>query len=70
MSEYSRCLEVAGSNSVKYEQEDNTERQTEQAQPDFLVLKLLGVVNTETLYENIQIIKHLRRMKRKNDKIY
>lgn len=68
MTEYSRCLGLAGSNSVKCEQEDNAERQTEQAQPDFLVLKLLGIVNTGTLYENIQ--KHLRSMKRKNDKIY
>lgn len=55
MSEYSRCLGLAGSNSVKCEQEDNTERQTEQAQPDFLVLKPLGVVSTGTLDESIQI---------------
>lgn len=57
MTEYSRCLGLAVSNSVKGEQEDNIERQTEQSQPDFLVFKILGVVNTGTLYENIQIIK-------------
>lgn len=39
MTEYSRCLGLAVSNSVKGEQEDNIERQTEQSQPDFWFLR-------------------------------